>query len=623
MKNYMEESIIKDIVFTPQSHSLLAIKEFATDSQNRKQLASVFGCELLNEMLNSNCESTIPNGGLYKTKQDSNLVVFWGMPNSGRTSAIFSVLTQKGFRIHLPHNQSLSDRIEQICTVFKSKKAVFMPDLSKDDVSEIYHATYKSWLLGRSYNISFFKPQKGPNTNIHILDILNRHHEQIHVFCIDCGKYDKGTSYLEEQVNYHERVIKYLDNHGFLKQCNAIYLLVTKSDLMNVPDIYEENAAQTFVTSGTPDFWHKIENICYDKNIYDVQPIVFSIGNFILKDFARIDADYGKLFLEESILPKCQPKPNYIEKILSMGKAKHTPKLIFIVLLLVAIGIFWVWNAIVPPPEQKVVAFDYAKTFMEQEKGLKGLAYEKGTILYQTLRDDLKTESSLHQPQGGMVLPDSTIHQCDSILTNDYSTILNKELERLFASKKWTADEHFLRKIDTQVTELTSHASLKATAIKDYHDYINNFFYYIKPLLQKSTKCYSVQEARLTSSKALQWKKHPYNKDTQLNRKLSEVKGNAYKSCADHYRNIANNRIKDYNAQVRKLNTSIYSYLTPNQRITLRRKFQAQNATLIQNISLLISDLKSTSDSRLVSIRKSLEQTKAALVNIYQQKEYL
>lgn len=618
MKNYMEESIIRDIVFTPQSHSLHAIKKYAADSQNRKQLASVFGNKLLNEMLNSNCESTIPNGGLYKTEQDSNLVVFWGMPYSGRTSAIFSLLTQKGFRIHLPQNQSISDRIKQIRTIFKSKKAVFMPDLSKDDVSEIYHATYRSWLLGRSYNISFFKPQKDYNTNKDVLDILNRHHEQIHVFCVDCGKYDKDISYLEEQVNYHEGVIKFLDSHGFLKQCNAIYLLVTKSDLMNVPDIYEENAAQTFVTSGIPDFWHKIKNVCYDKNIYDVQPIVFSIGNFILKDFTRIDADYGKIFLEESILPKCQPKPNFIEKILSMGKAKHAPKLISVVLLLVTIGIFWVWNAIVPPPEQKVVAFDYAKTFMEQEKGLKGLSYEKGTKLYQTLRDDLKTESSLHQVQGDMVLPDSTTYQCDYILTNDYSIILNKELERLFASKKWTADEYFLRKIDNQVTELTSHASLKATAIKDYHDYINNYFHYIKPLLQKSTKCYSVQDVRSTSSKALQWNKHPYNKDTQLNRKLSEVKSNAYKSCADHYRNIANNRIKDYNAQVRKLNTSIYSYLSPNQRIALKREFQIKNGTLIQNINQLISDLKSTSDSRLVSIRKSLNQTKTTLVSIYQ-----
>ena len=618
MKNYMEESIIRDIVFTPQSHSLHAIKKYAADSQNRKQLASVFGNKLLNEMLNSNCESTIPNGGLYKTEQDSNLVVFWGMPYSGRTSAIFSLLTQKGFRIHLPQNQSISDRIKQIRTIFKSKKAVFMPDLSKDDVSEIYHATYRSWLLGRSYNISFFKPQKDYNTNKDVLDILNRHHEQIHVFCVDCGKYDKDISYLEEQVNYHEGVIKFLDSHGFLKQCNAIYLLVTKSDLMNVPDIYEENAAQTFVTSGIPDFWHKIKNVCYDKDIYDVQPIVFSIGNFILEDFTRIDADYGKIFLEESILPKCQPKPNFIEKILSMGKAKHAPKLISVVLLLVTIGIIWVWNAIVPPPEQKVVAFDYAKTFMEQEKGLKGLSYEKGTKLYQTLREDLKTESSLHQVQGGMVLPDSTIHQCDSILTNDYSIILNKELERLFASKKWTADEYFLRKIDTQVTELTSHALLKATAIKDYHDYINNYFHYIKPLLQKSTKCCSVQEVRSTSSKALQWNKHPYNKDTQLNRKLSEVKSNAYKSCADHYRNTANNRIKDYNAQVRKLNTSIYSYLSPNQRIALKREFQIKNGTLIQNINQLISDLKSTSDSRLVSIRKSLNQTKTTLVSIYQ-----
>lgn len=612
----MEENKIKDIVFSPQSYSLHSIKAIASDATAQKQLTSVFGSKMLKSMLSSDCESDIPNGGLYKTDNNSNLVVFWGMPHSGRTSAIFSLLSQKGFRIIWPTQFNLVFRIKRILSLFKNQNVTFMPDLSVDDVSEIYQAKYKSWLFGRSYNISFFKPQTDYKS-YEVLRVLNSHSEQIHVFCIDCGKDDKVVSYLEQQVDYHEQIIRFLEEQNILQQSNAIYLLVTKSDLMNVPDIYEENAAQTFVTSGMPDFWHKIREVCYNKEIYDVQPVVFSIGNFVLKDFAKIDADYAKIFLEESILPKSQPNQNWLEKLLSKGKVKYTPIFVTLVLLLVGFGIFYVWNAIIPPPEQKVAPFNYTEFFMDQEKGLKTQLFEKAANTYQTLRNDLNVERSLRLADGSKVLPDSINHRCDSVLTNDFSSLLTKELETLFASKKWTSNELLLKRRDRQVTELISHSSLKATAIKDYHDYIQNYLYVIKPILAKSTKCKSVDEVRTIVSKAARWTKHPYNKDTQLNKKLSDVKSNAYKSCAENYRRIANTRIKEYNAEVSKMNKTLDWYISSNRRNSLKQKFQMRNETLVNSINQLISDLKSVNDSRLISTRKSLEQTKSALVSIY------
>ena len=143
----MEEKQIKDIVFCPQSFSLHDIKTMAADAATQKQLASIFGDQLLNHILNSEEKSDIFTGGLYETDLTSNLVVFWGVPHSGRTSAIFSLLSKNGFRVLLPQSESLKSRIKQIINLFKSKKALFIPDLSKDDVSEIYHAKYKSWLF--------------------------------------------------------------------------------------------------------------------------------------------------------------------------------------------------------------------------------------------------------------------------------------------------------------------------------------------------------------------------------------------------------------------------------------------------------------------------------------------
>lgn len=593
----MDKNNIKNIVFSPQSYSLQEIKEMAKDAINRKLLASVFGDRLFANMLSIDNKLEFSEGGLYNTNQKSNLVVFWGMPHSGRTSAIFSLLAQKGFRIKWPINKILSNRIAQILGLFRSKKEVFVPDLSKEEVSEIYHTTYKSWFWGRSYNISFLKPQKGCITT-EVRQLLVESQDQIHVFCIDCCKDNGIASNVDSQITYINNVIKYLENYSFLQQSNAIYLMVMKSDLMNVPDIYEENAAQTFVTSGMPDFWHQIQELSYDKNIENVQPIVFSIGNFILKDYTRLDADYSKLFLEECLLPKCQPNQNFLEKLLSKGKAKYSPILFALLLLLVGWGIYHVWNAIVSPPVLRVVPFDYAKGFIDEEVKMKSFSYEDATKTYQTLRTDLNTEQSLRQFQGGVVLSDSIRQQCDSILTNDYSAILFKELEKLFGSKNWTESDSRLRKVDAHIVELVSHHSLKEKDLNTYHTYIHNYFYSIKPLFWRSGSCKSVQDARVMASQANQWKKAPYNKDAKLMIKLSEVRANAYCSCSDYYLMIANNRIRMNDA--------------------LRREYKSRNESLASNIGLLISDIRYDSDYRLVANRRLLENVRKNLMSIYQ-----
>jgi len=593
----MDKNNIKNIVFSPQSYSLQEIKEMAKDAINRRLLSFVFGDRLLANMLGIDNKVEFSEGGLYKTNQKTNLVVFWGMPHSGRTSAIFSLLAQKGFQIKWPTNKNFSNRIAKILTLFRSKKEVFVPDLSKDEIPEIYHTTYKSWFWGRSYNISFLKPQEGIITT-EVRDLLIENQDQIHVFCIDCSKDNGIESYIDVQVKNINNVIKYLENYSFLQQSNAIYLMVTKSDLMNVPDIYEENAAQTFVTSGMPDFWHQIQELSYNKNIENVQPIVFSIGNFILKDYTRLDADYSKLFLEECLLPKCQPNQNFLERLLSKGKAKFTPILFALVLLLVGSGIYHVWNAMVSPPVLRVVPFDYSKSFIDEEVKMKGYSYEDAAKTYQTLRTDLNTEQSLRQSQGGVVLPDSIRQQCDSILTNDYSAILLKELEKLFDSKNWTKSEYRLRKVDAHIVELVSHHSLKKKALNIYHTYIHNYFYSIKSLFRRSGVCKSVQDARAMALQANQWKKAPYNKDAQLMIKLSEVRANAYCSCSDYYLMIANNRIRMNDA--------------------LRREYKSQNESLARNIDLLISDIRYDSDYRLVANRKLLENVRKSLKSIYQ-----
>ena len=557
----------------------------------------------------------IPQGGIYGIDQKSNLVVFWGLPHSGRTSAIFSILSQKGFDIFRPYNDNLNSRIEKILDIFSSQDAIHVPPLSQDDISEIYHARYSRRFSVRSYKISFFKPKQDFNDS-EVFSILEKHSEQIHVFCIDCDKNNQDLAYISHQVEYHEKVISLLKSHGIFQKSNAIYLLVTKTDLMNVPDIYEENAAQTFVTSGLSDFWHKIKEICYAKDIYNAQPIVFSIGNFILKDFTRLDTDYAKIFLEESIIPKCQPNQNFIEKIISKGKSKYTPYLVVVVLLLIFYGIIYVFSAIVPPPERKVVTFSYNNYFAKQENGLTKKPISEAENLYQSLRQDLNVENALRLSNGEKVLPYNIYKQCDSVLINDFSIVLRQELEELFSSKRWTSNETLLKKRDGQIVELLSHSSLRAASIRSYHDYIYHYFYQIKPLLARSKRCMTVQDVRTVVSQVVQWKKYPYNKDTKLNKALSDAKINAYQSCANNYQRLANQKIREYNNEVSRSSTIISWFFSTETHDELKRNFKEKTSMLVNNINKLISDLSSSSDSRLVAIRKSLEKTKSSLVNI-------
>ena len=608
----MKDRVIRDIVFSPQSYSLSDIKNNVGNAiAEQKRLETVFGEELFKRMMDSDCVSDYQKGGgIYGIDKPSNLVVLWGAPHSGRTSAIFSLLALKGFKILLPTEQAQKVRISRIQNLFKKQKEAFLPNLSKGDTSDIYHAKYKNGILGKSYNISFFKPSKD-YTSPEILQMLSSHQEQIHVFCIECRRS------VAQQVSKHEEIIKFLEEKGFLQQSNAVYVLVTKSDLMNVPDIYEENAAQTFVTSGMPDFWHKIQEICYEKQIYNLQPVVFSIGNYYLKDYARLDTDYGQIFLEESILPKCQPNRNLLERFLAKGKRRHTTILLLLLFLLIAYGIYHVWNAIVPPPQEDLISFDYARNFVKREKGLSEADYEKAVAEYRTLREDLNVESSLHYANGRSVLPVRIRQKCDSLLTNDFAKALFNELDTLFKSENWTVDESRLWQLDSLVVELTENRTLTVTAITNYHQYIQDYFEQIQPLLSRDTTFTSVYEVRDFVSELALWDKPPYNTEEQLNRSLQDVKVNAYSSCAAHFQSTADNRIRKYNTDKSEKGSSNWLYFFKSSELDkLKRTFQKRNESLVQDISLLISDLQDTNDSRLIEIKKQMEQTRESIIRL-------
>lgn len=620
----MEEKELRNIVFNPQSLSVKDVQSLIRGEQaSMEELTSVFGDKDIADILACDCNAKIPGGGVYgNLSESSNLVVLWGLPHSGRTSVIFSLLALEGSKIIHPATISwegrfnwsmessnpLLERIEKGLRVFRNRnEKIYIPVLSKDDSSETYRARYKK--SRKVYDITFFKP-KQEYDSIEVTRILVSHHAQIHIFCIDCRQD------IQKQTEAHNKILSYLKSNGFLDKSNGVYVLVTKTDLMNVPDLYQENAAQTLVISDFPDFWNKIWRICYDKDIYNAIPLAFSAGHFLLKDYAQLHSDYAKILMEESILPKCNAQKGFIERFLNIGGRTQAIIAACLFLFIISLGLYYAKNTIVPPPPSEPVPYDYVESFLEDERmTLKGAEYEDGTTQYKRLRRDLSIERSLRLSDGQLVVSEDLVNKCDSNLANDFAAIVDKKLNTLFSSDSWTADEGLLRRLDSQIMELTAYKTLNITSITDYHEYIHNYFYSIKPIITRSHYCYSASDVRTVVEEAKSWEKHPYNKDNRLMESLSDVRSNAYGCCADYYWSVAKRNLKNYWRQVDEYKKNLITYYLNKSK--LKQSFKKQNEKMVNNLNSLIDDLRYTDDDDLVNIRKSLEYTRNTITDIY------
>ena len=600
----MQETI-KKIVFNPCAYSMEDIRGMLDKGEvSREGILRVLGSEAVGRILELP-EKDLPAGDVWEVgngkMDDATQVVIWGIPGSGKTMVIASLLSLPGMQVTYPEAPSLRERIGRMIDLFAKEGELHPIPRDRGAQKEMYHVVYRKNWRGKAYPISFVEATIPTDVPVDVTTYARKDCSQIHVFCIDCRQD------VQMQVRQLLSVTDGLKQLGYLAQTDGAYALVTKTDLMNVPEAFVDNAAQTLVTKGMPDLWRNIQDICYDNQIYNALPIPFSVGRFVLRDLAYLHAGDAETFLHEALLPKCQPRRGLIGKMLSIGRWWQA--VIIGVLLACAIG--WggykAFEMLTAPPTAPMLPYDYKTAFKEEEYGLAKMSYKEACQLYGQLRKDLEAESSLHTVTRENVLSEEDIRYCDSTLTNDFARVLNAKCNRLLESSHWSEDTETLHQLSSKLGDLLGHDDvLEDRDIRSYKNYIDDYFEYVRPLIKKSKVCKKIRDVDYVENNWLQWRKYPYTNDLDVRIGIRDAEQSAYESCARFYSEKVDSIIRLYPEDM-SFSLSEFSYRDRNEEIR-----EEKLEPYAHSVDSMMKRLNGKSDA-FSTARKILRETQDAI----------
>ncbi len=563
------QDAIKKIVFNPCAYGMEDIRGMLERGEVLpEELERVLSRDIIGRFF-STAEDALPCGGVWDVEggkmDDATQVVMWGVPNSGKTMAIASLLSLPGMQVMFPEVPSLRERTARMLDLFRKEGELQPIPRDGDAPKEVYHAVYRKNWWGKAYPISFIEATLPSDAPVDVAMYVRKESPQIHVFCIDCRQD------VQKQVRQLLNVTDGLKQQGFLGQTDGAYALVTKTDLMNVPDAFMDNAAQTLVTKGMPDLWRNIQDICYDNQIYNALPIPFSVGRFVVRDMAYLHAGDAEIFLREALLPKCQPRRGLVGKMLSLGRWWQAAILGVLLAFAIAWGGYKAFEMLTSPPTAPMLPYDYKTAFAGKEQEMSKMNYKEAYELYSELRKDLEAEHSLHTVTGDNVLSHEDFRFCDSTLTNDFARVLNAKCNRLLESSHWSEDTDALHELSGRLGDLLEHDGvLEDRDIKAYKTYIDDYFGYVRPLIRKSKACKKIREVDYVENNWLQWRKFPYTNDLDVRMGIRDAEQNAYESCARHYSNKVDSIIRLYPEDM-AFSLSEFSYMDRNEDIRIEK----------------------------------------------------
>lgn len=529
---------LKNLLYSRHTYSVGAIKEMVSKGVvDQEELTALLGSSIASDLLRSSqvMPEPLAVGGLYDGPKQSNLITLWGVPLSGRTSVIASLLSLNGMTPIKPVGsdetaRNMRSKIKDMCNKFQCQNRYqVLPEMSSGS-PEIYHAKYHHrW---RSYYLSFLKACLEDWDEVN--QVLDSNQRQIHIFCIDCRQD------IDMQVEQHKQVIERLSNH--LSHAAGVYVLVTKCDLMNCPELYLDNAAQTLVTaSSASGLWHLIRNKCKTNLIYNEQPILCSVGDFILKDYAQLSSKYTQQLCDEYIIPKCEHNHWGLVKLLKMGSKGMAALLLILVVSLAGYGLYTVFSMLGGDPTDPLKPFIYTSSFgRDVDHSLKANAiYESACHVYDSLRRDLEVEGNIKTTDGKLVLPVTDYNRCDTKLSNAFSIIMTKRMQAFFSSNTWSQDSAFMPKALVRLNELyrhRDHIEEGKDSVMRYRTYLLCYRDSVRKAINIMDSCKSIYDVDAVVKVAKRWAgEYPFRNDTNLDISLKNAPRHAYKSCAERY----------------------------------------------------------------------------------------
>lgn len=238
-------------------------------------------------------------------------VYFWGVPGSGKTCALSAVLSKAAKDGNLEYDVGPGFHyMVQLTGVFSEDNAVLPNPTPFDKTQYLPFAIRESSSKVRSISLielsgelfeTFYTETAGlpPKSPLHkeTFDILHNYlksdNRKIHFFFIDYQKGNKKNHSGLTQSNYLDAAAIYFKNNKiFSKSTDAIYVVLTKSDLMDVEkEEWVEEAKKHLKNENFSQFTNSLKAICEQNSINSgklyVEP--FSVGKTYFNNLCSFD----------------------------------------------------------------------------------------------------------------------------------------------------------------------------------------------------------------------------------------------------------------------------------------------------------------------------------------------
>lgn len=260
---------------------------------------------------------------LTKISRLSTEVYFWGMPSSGKSCAIGSILNAinkgqivtptydtecQGFKylnelrlvfdtpnnvIVLPERTSVNATYEMGMALkpVNADNEKVHPITMIDLAGELFKCMYKQ-SPGVKMPLSDSEQQAFDTLNNILLNNVTEN-QKIHFFVVEYGAEHKMDEGCTPDV-YLSSAIQYIKEKGILKKAtNAIYVLVTKADLANKTNRELGPHIKAYVEEHYKAFYDGLVDICKENDINGkegrVGCIPFSLGDVCFQDFCKVN----------------------------------------------------------------------------------------------------------------------------------------------------------------------------------------------------------------------------------------------------------------------------------------------------------------------------------------------
>ncbi len=266
-----------------------------------------------------------------KVDRASAEIYFWGLPASGKTCALGSILsTAENTELYtmnvIPNSQGGFDYMNRLISAYKNNGEVFplfegtqrgssylleFDLIEEDDTS---HPISCIDISGEMLPIIYKKVAGQLNANVEEDDEGNVHYYQneeevalerltnmlryerkgnrkIHFFVVEYGGSDKLYEGLGQKY-YLENMVKYIDEHNvFTKSTDAIFILMTKADQAEQEDLNPTEACREELLRNYNNFTQSLKRVCRRNNINNGELIVipFTLGEVCFRNYCLFD----------------------------------------------------------------------------------------------------------------------------------------------------------------------------------------------------------------------------------------------------------------------------------------------------------------------------------------------